>query len=37
MEHEEENYYKLVKIGSFWSNTFIEYESNGDGNKTLSI
>ena len=32
-EHEEEHYYKPVR---FWSNNFIEYESNRDRNKTLS-
>ena len=32
---EEENYYKPVKVNNFWSNIYIEYESNGDRNKTL--
>ena len=36
-EHEEEDYYKSVRVGSFWSNTYIEYESNSDRKKTLSI
>ena len=38
-EHEEgeENYYKLVKVSTFWSNNYIEYKSNGDRNKTLSV
>ena len=37
-EHEEEEgYYKLVGVGNFWNNNYIEYESNGDRNKTLSI
>ena len=36
-EHEGEVYYKPVRIGNFWSNNYIEYESNGDRNKTLSI
>ena len=36
-EHEEEeNFYKSVKVGNFWNNNYIEYESNGDRNKTLS-
>ena len=36
-EHEEEeNYYKPVRVGSFQCNNYIEYESNGDRNKTLS-
>ena len=36
-EHEEEDYYKPVKNGNLWCNNFIEYESNGDRNKTLSV
>ena len=36
-EHEEESYYKQVRVGHFWSNNCIEYESNGDRNETLSI
>ena len=36
-EHEEEeNYYKPVKVSNFWSNNYIQYESKGDKNKTLS-
>ena len=33
----EENYYKPVRIGNFWSKNYIECESNGDRNKTLSV
>ena len=33
---EEENYYKPIAVSIFWSNNYIEYESNGDRNKTLS-
>ena len=33
----EENYYKPVKASNFWSSNYIEYESNGDKNKTLSV
>ena len=36
-EEEEEKYYKSVRVSNFWSNNYIEYESNGDRNKTLSI
>ena len=36
-EHEEEKSYKPVKVSNFWSNNYIEYESNGDRNKTLSV
>ena len=36
-EHEqEENYYKPVRVSNFWSNNYIEHESNSDRNKTLS-
>ena len=30
---EEEHYYKPVRVCNFWSNSYIEYESNGDRNK----
>ena len=36
-EHEEQNYYKPLTVGNFWSNNYIEYGNNGDRNKTLSI
>ena len=36
-EHKQEDYYKLVGVGSFWRNNYIEYESNGDRNKSLPI
>ena len=36
-EHEEENYYKPVRKTNFWSNKYIEYESNGDRSKALSV
>ena len=36
-EKEEENYYKPVRISNFWSNSYVEYESNSDKNKTLSV
>ena len=35
-QEEEENYYKLVRVSNFWSNNYIEYESNSDRYKTLS-
>ena len=34
---EEENYYKPVRASKFWSNYHIEFESNDDRNKTLSV
>ena len=38
LEHDkEENCYKPVRISKFWSNNYIEYESNSDRNKTLSV
>ena len=36
-EREEEDYYKPVRVGNFYSNNYVEYENNGDRNKTLSI
>ena len=36
-EKEEENYYRPVRVNNVWSNNYIEYESNGDSNKTLSV
>ena len=36
-EKEEENYYKPVRVNNFWNNSYVEYESNGDRNKTLSV
>ena len=33
----EENYHKTVRVSNFWSNNYIEYEGNGDRNKTLSV
>ena len=35
-KHEEGVCYKPVRVGNLWSNNYIEYESNGDRNKTLS-
>ena len=36
-EHEDENCYKPVRVINFWSNNYIDYESNDDRNKTLSV
>ena len=37
-EHEEEeSYYKPVRVSNFRSNNYIEYESNADEDKTLSV
>ena len=35
-EGEEEDYLKPVNAVTFWSNNYIEYESNGERNKKLS-
>ena len=36
-QHEEENYYKPVRVSNFQSDNYIDYKSNGDRNKTLSV
>ena len=36
-EQQEEDYYKLVRVENFWNKNYIEYESNGDRNKHLSV
>ena len=36
-QQEEKDYYKPIRAGNFWNNSYIEYESSGDRNKNLSI
>ena len=36
-EHEEESYHKPVRVNNFWINNYIEYESNRDRNRTMSV
>ena len=36
-DHEEKNCYKPARVSNFWSNNYVEYESKGDRNKTLSV
>ena len=36
-KEEEEDHYKLVRLGNFYTNICVEYEKNGDKNKTLPI
>ena len=36
-EKEEENYYKPVRGNNFWSNNYIQYKSNGNRNRILSV
>ena len=33
----EEDYYKPERVSNFWNNNCIEYESNGDKNRNLSL
>ena len=33
----EEDYYKPKRVSYFWKNNYIQYESNSDRNKDLSI
>ena len=37
MALEDNDYYKPIRIGNFWSNSYIEYESSGDRKKTLPV
>ena len=34
---QEEDYYKPKRVNIFWSNNYIEYESNGDENRNVSL
>ena len=34
---EEQNYYKPLRVGNFWSNNYIEYQSSNDRIKTISV
>ena len=34
---QEEDYYERKRVSTFWNNNYIEYESNGDKNRTLSL
>ena len=36
-EHEEEDYCKIIRVGKFWSNNYLEYESKNTKNKTLPV
>ena len=36
-DEEEENYYKPVRVGNFWSNNYIEYETNSNRNKIVAF
>ena len=34
---QEDDYYKTIRVSSFWNSNYIEYERNADGNKNLSV
>ena len=36
-EEEEKYYFKPLRVGNFWNNIYIKYESSGDRNKKLSV
>ena len=36
-EQQEQDYYEPKRGNNFWRNNYIEYERNGDKNRTLSI
>ena len=37
-EHEKEvNYFKPVRVSNYWSNNYVDFESNDDKNKTQSV
>ena len=36
-EEQEEDYYKPKRASNIWNNNYIEFESNGDKNRNLSL
>ena len=36
-EQQGQKDYKPIRVDNFWNNSYIEYESNGDKNKNLSV
>ena len=36
-EQQEEDYYEPKRVSNFWNNNYIEYESNSDKNRNLSL
>ena len=36
-EQKEDDYYRPIRAGNFYSNNYIEYESNGDSSKRISV
>ena len=37
VKQEEEDYYKSKRVGNFWNNNYIKYESNGANNRNSSL
>ena len=37
IEEQEEDYYEPKRVSNVWNNNWIEYESNGDKNRKLSL
>ena len=37
MKKKKNNYYKLLRVNNFWSNNYIQYKSNSDKNRILSV
>ena len=37
MKKKEKNCYKPVRVNNFWSNNYIEYKSNSNKNRILSV
>ena len=36
-QQQEEHYYKPERVSNFWNNSYIEFESNGDRNRNVSL
>ena len=36
-EQQQQDYYKPKRVSNFWKNNYIEYKSNGDKNRNLSL
>ena len=34
---QEDDYCKSIRVGNFWNNNYIKYESSSDRNKNLSV
>ena len=36
-QKEEENCYRQIRVSNFWRKNYVSFQSNGDGNKALSV